>query len=72
MRYLATFFLDPYDTGIRDVIMSDDDMEFLVTQVVEYLKENPCGYVLTEFDGIRFRGMPREWYREINHRLGRF
>ena len=72
MRYLATFFPDPYDTGIRDVIMSDDDMEFLVTQVVEYLKENPCGYILTEYDGTRFHGMSREWYREINHRLGRF
>lgn len=72
MRYIATFFPDPYDTGIRDVIMSDDDMEFLVTQVVEYLKENPCGYILTEYDGTRFHGMSREWYREINHRLGRF
>lgn len=71
MRYMATFFPDPYDTGIRDVIMSDD-MEFLVTQVVDYLKENPCGYILTEYDGIRFHGMSREWYREINHRLGRF
>lgn len=72
MRYIATFFPDPYDTGIRDVIMSDEDMEFLVTQVVEYLKENPCGYILTEYDGTRFHGMSREWYREINHRLGRF
>lgn len=71
MRYLATFFPDPYDTGIRDVIMSED-MDALLPQVVEYLREKPCGYVLTEYDGIRFRGVPREWYREINHRLGRF
>ena len=71
MRYLATFFPDPYDTGIRVVIISED-MDNLLPQVVDYLRDNPCGYTLTEYDGIRFRGMPREWYREINHRLGRF
>ena len=71
MRYLATFYPDPYDTGIRDVIMSED-MNTLLPQVVDYLRETPCGYVLTEYDGIRFHGMSRSWYREINKPLGRF
>ena len=71
MRYLATFFPDPYDTGIRDVII-EDDLDTLLDKAVDYLRQHECGYTLSVFTGSSWKGMDRVPYRLINHRLGRF
>lgn len=71
MRYLATFFPDPYDVGVRDVIM-EEDLDTLLDRTVEYLRQHDCGYTLSVFNGQSWRSMDRVPYRIINHRLGRF
>ena len=70
LRYLAVFFPDSYDAGVRDVIMADE-MESFLTLAVDYLRDHPCGVVLKEYEGGRYRELPRQWYREINCRLGK-
>lgn len=71
MKYFATFFPDPFDTGIRDVIIKEDREEFL-SLVVNYLRERPVGFSMAQYDGEHFRALPRSSYVEINKRLGRF
>lgn len=71
MRYQAVFFLDPYDTGVRDVIMTDD-LDDLLDQVTAYLMSRSCGYNLLSWNGSRWVAMDRVCYRLINQRLGRF
>lgn len=71
MPYQVTFFPDPYDTGIREVIL-ENDLDRLLDKTAAYLRQNMCGYILEEYNGIRIKGMDRSYYREVNKRLGRF
>ena len=71
MPYQVTFFPDPYDTRIREVIL-EDDLNRLLDKIAAYLCDNMCGYILEEYNGIRVKGLDRKYYYEVNKRLGRF
>ena len=68
--YKAVLFPDPYLPEIRDVIMKESP-EDLIQAVVEYLKRDPCGFILFKHDGKRYRELPRIYYYYVNHKLGR-
>ena len=70
-KFQAVFFPDPYDIGVRDVII-EDDLDTLLDKAVEYLRQHDCGYTLSVFTGQSWRAMDRVPYCLINHRLGRF
>ena len=71
-KYQAVFFPDPYDTGIRDVIMNDD-LATVLQEAAKYYHYHPDIPVLFQvLVNRRWQELPRTVYRNFNQMVGRF
>ncbi len=71
-RYQAVFFPNPYDMGVRDVIIKDKLSDLLQEACKYYKCNNADTYLFQVLVGRRWQELPRSVYREFNKMLGRF
>lgn len=71
-KYQAVFFPDPYNIGVRDVIIKDKLLDLLQEAFNYYKRNNDCPYLFRVLVGRRWQELPRSVYREFNKMLGRF
>lgn len=71
-KYQAIFFPDPYDIGIRDVIIKEDLVDLLGDAVKYYKEHMNCPVLFQELQGKKWKNMTRSVYRDFNQRMGRF
>lgn len=71
-KYQAVFFPDPYNIGVRDVIIKDKLPDLLQEACNYYKRTTDCLYLFQVLVGRRWQELPRSVYREFNKMLGRF
>lgn len=71
-KYQAVFFPDPYNIGLRDVIIKDDLHDLLREACNYYKRHSDYPYLFQVLVGRRWQELPRSVYREFNKMLGRF